>query len=176
MSLRMRLRLVVAAILVVGLPGCIDINPRLATYRERALPVPLQRQMRLTPRLPDLAVVPQEGDSLTYDSSDDAIWVRARVKNEGALRSAAFDVSVDIQVTHAGTTQPASGYPKTVRFPALDPGETHREDVGPIPVQQHPSRFDVYVIADPPSGSSPAGALLESREDNNGDVYSVTVM
>jgi hypothetical protein len=171
----MRLRLVVAAILTVGLPGCVN-NPRLATYEEMRLPVAPQRRPAWILRLPDLAVVPQEQDSFYYDPSRDAIWVRARVKNEGALRSAAFDVNVDIQVTHAGTTQRAGGYPKTVTFPALDPGATHYQDFGPIPVEQHSSRFDVYVIADPPSASRPSGALLESNEDNNGDVYKVSVM
>ena len=173
----MRRRLVVTPILVVGLAaGCIQINPRLATYEERRLPVEPQRRPSLILRLPDLAVVPKESDTITYDFGSNAILVKVRVKNEGALRSGAFDVTVDIQITHGGTTQPAMGYPKTVPFPALDPGQTHAETLAPISVEQHPSRFDVYVIADPPSPSHPYGVRLESREDNNGDVYSATVM
>jgi hypothetical protein len=170
----MRRRLVVTAVLVADLAaGCIQINPRLATYQERRLPVAPQRPPGLILRLPDLTVVPKEQDTFTYDFGSNAILVKVRVKNEGALRSPAFDVNVDVQVTHAGTTQPASGYPKTVQFPALEPGQTHTQTFGPITVEQHPSRFDVYVIADPPSPSHPGGALLESREDNNGGVYSV---
>ena len=174
----MATRFLCLLVLVAGTAGCqgperVEVNPRLRDLREQLKDFEV---MYVAPpfrlRLPNL-----QPRSTRFLIQGDTVTFTQKVANVGDADAAAFDVTLEIELTDAtGTTRTHTG---TVRFAGgLAAGTDSRLPVTPavsVAGLARPINVDVAIVVDPATAQRAGGEIWEGVETDNVGVSQPTI-
>lgn len=172
MSKRSTKALVRAALVVLGLSGCIYVHrddrwPRESWWDRRYRDLLDQFRPPQRIRAPDLR--PRSHDPLIQG---DTVNISAKVENLGDATSPEFDVVASVTVPGRS--------PETfqIRFPGLDPAEDYSTFIGGVSIAgiARPVDVSVTLTADPPTPALSNGEVLEWDETNNVRMFTYRVL